>query len=85
MTAVSYDHATRTYEGTDVDPAVMRGIVSLSGAATFQSFIGTASYMALVRIISDFGSAAIAGNTIGIRVFLFALLPSWGISNAATT
>lgn len=64
---------------------VMRNIVSISGAATFQSFIGTASYMALVRIISAFGSAAIAGNTIGIRVFLFALLPSWGISNAATT
>jgi Na+-driven multidrug efflux pump len=68
-----------------LDPDVMRTIVSISGAATFQSFIGTASYMALVRIISAFGSAAIAGNTIGIRIFLFALLPSWGISNAATT
>ena len=68
-----------------LDPHVMRGIISISGAATFQSFVGTASYMGLVRIISDFGSAAIAGNTIGIRVFLFALLPSWGISNAATT
>jgi putative MATE family efflux protein len=68
-----------------IDPHAMRGIISISGAATFQSFIGTASYMGLVRIISAFGSAAIAGNTIGIRVFLFALLPSWGISNAATT
>jgi putative MATE family efflux protein len=68
-----------------LDPHVMRGILSISGAATFQNFIGTASYMALVRIISAFGSAAIAGNTIGIRVFLFGLLPSWGISNAAVT
>jgi len=68
-----------------LDPQVMRSILSISGAATFQSFVGTAAYMGLVRIISDFGSAAVAGNTIGIRVFLFALLPSWGISNAATT
>jgi Na+-driven multidrug efflux pump len=68
-----------------LDRAVLRGILSISGTATFQNFVGTASYMGLVRIISAFGSAAIAGNTIGIRVFLFALLPSWGISNAAVT
>ena len=68
-----------------LDPPVMRGIVSISGTATFQNFIGTASYMGLVRIISAFGSAAVAGNTIGIRVILFALLPSWGVSNAAVT
>ena len=67
------------------DSHVMRGILSLSGTATFQNFVGTASYMGLVRIISSFGSAAVAGNTIGIRIFLFALLPSWGISNAAVT
>lgn len=67
------------------DPNVMRGILSISGTATFQNFVGTASYMGLVRIISSFGSAAVAGNTIGIRIFLFALLPSWGISNAAVT
>ena len=67
------------------DPQVMGKIISISGSATFQSFIGTASYMALVRIISAFGSAALAGNTIGIRIFLFGLLPSWGVSNAAVT
>jgi MATE family, multidrug efflux pump len=67
------------------DPHVMRSILSLSGTATFQNFVGTASYMGLVRIISSFGSAAIAGNTIGIRIFLFGLLPSWGVSNAAVT
>ena len=68
-----------------LDPSVMRGILNISGTATFQNFIGTASYMGLVRIISGFGSAAVAGNTIGIRVILFALLPSWGVSNAAVT
>lgn len=66
-------------------PKVMFGILRLSGSATFQVFIGMASWIGLVRIISTFGSAALAGYTIGIRIVLFALLPSWGMSNAAAT
>jgi putative MATE family efflux protein len=68
-----------------LDRLVMKGILRISGTAMFQNFIGTASYMGLVRIIAGFGSAAVAGNTIGIRIILFALLPSWGVSNAAVT
>jgi putative MATE family efflux protein len=68
-----------------LDTRVMKGILRISGTAMFQNFIGTASYMGLVRIIAGFGSAAVAGNTIGIRIILFALLPSWGVSNAAVT
>ncbi len=63
----------------------MRGILRISGTAMFQNFIGTASWMGLVRILTGFGSAAVAGNTIGIRIILFALLPSFGVSNAAAT
>jgi putative MATE family efflux protein len=73
----------RSHLGFDLD--VMRSILRISGTATFQNFVGTASWMGLVRILTDFGSAAVAGNTIGIRIILFALLPSFGVSNAAAT
>ena len=66
-------------------PAVMAQIARLSGAGTLQTMIGTASWVGLVRIISTFGSAALAGYTVGIRVVIFALLPSIGLSNAAAT
>jgi putative MATE family efflux protein len=68
-----------------LDPQVMLRLVRLSGNATFQVFVGMASWVGLVRILSHFGSAAVAGNTIGLRVIMFALLPSWGMSNAAAT
>jgi len=68
-----------------LDLGVMRSILRISGTATFQNFINTASWMGLVRILTGFGSAAVAGNTIGIRIILFALLPSFGVSNAAAT
>jgi putative MATE family efflux protein len=68
-----------------LDPHVMSGILRLSGTAMFQNFIATASWMGLIRILTGFGTAAVAGNTIGIRIILFALLPSFGVSNAAAT
>jgi putative MATE family efflux protein len=68
-----------------VEPAIMARLVRLSATGTFQVFIGMASWIGLVRIISSFGSNAVAGYTFGIRVILFALLPSWGMANAAAT
>jgi len=67
------------------DLTVMRSVIRLSGSGTLQILIGTASYVGIVRIISLFGSPALAGYTIGIRVIVFALLPAFGISNAAAT
>jgi Na+-driven multidrug efflux pump len=64
---------------------MMRSVLKLSGSGTFQILVGTASYVGLVRILSTFGSTALAGYTIGMRVILFALLPAFGISNAAAT
>jgi putative MATE family efflux protein len=68
-----------------LDLQTMRTVLRLSGLGTVQILIGTASYVGLVRILSLFGSSALAGYTIGIRIILFALLPAFGISNAAAT
>jgi putative MATE family efflux protein len=67
------------------DPRVLWQFVRLSAAAILQMVIGTTSWVGLVRVLSVFGSSVLAGYTIGLRVIVFALLPSWGLSNAAAT
>jgi len=68
-----------------IRPAVMHTLLRLSGTGTFQVLVGTASWIGLVRIISTFGAEAVAGYTLGVRIIIFALLPSWGLANAAAT
>jgi Na+-driven multidrug efflux pump len=64
---------------------VLAELVRIAVPATMQVLIETASWLALVRITSTYGSAALAGYTIATRVVVFALLPSWGLSSAAAT
>lgn len=68
-----------------VRAVIMARLVRLSSSATFQVFVGTASWIGLVRILATFGPEALAGYTIAFRIVLFALLPAWGLANAAAT
>lgn len=65
--------------------AEIREIVRLSVPAAMQVLVETASWLALVRILATFGEVALAGYTIAMRVAIFALLPPWGLANAAAT
>lgn len=57
--------------------------VGIGGAG--QHLLTSSSWIIMIRIVSHFGSQALAGYTIAIRIIMFTILPSWGIAMAAAT
>ncbi|HXA51343.1 MAG TPA: MATE family efflux transporter [Candidatus Acidoferrum sp.] len=76
---------TITSKHLRLDWPAMGRMLKLARTAMFQNFITTASWVSLARINASFGSAAVAGYSLAIRIILFALMPSWGICSAAAT
>ena len=68
-----------------VEATTMSTMLRMSVNGTFQVLVGSLSWIVLVRLMAAFGSAAMAGYTIAVRMVMFAMLPAWGLGNAAAT
>jgi putative MATE family efflux protein len=64
---------------------VIGTVLRKSGSGIVQLLISTTSWLGLFKILALFGSAALAGYTIAIRIVIFALMPAWGLANAGST
>lgn len=72
-------------ENFKLKPNIIGKLLLVSAGGTIQFMIASASWVFLVRIMSSFGSASVAGYTIAIRLIVFAILPAWGMANASAT
>lgn len=68
-----------------LDTKIMLNILKTSLGGIGQMIISMTSWIFLMRILADIGSEAVAGTTITIRIMMFAMMPAWGLSNAAAT
>ena len=64
---------------------IIKKIIRTSLGGIGQMIVAMTSWIFIIRIIAEFGSEAVAGATIALRIMMFTMMPAWGMSNAAST
>jgi putative MATE family efflux protein len=68
-----------------VNLKAMWDLLKVAANGMMQELISSASWTGLIRICSSFGSTPVAAYTVAIKIFMFVILPVWGLSNSAAT
>ncbi len=66
-------------------PQLMSRMIRISVGGIGQFLISTSSWIVVMRVVALYGSAPIAAYTVALRLIEFAILPAWGLGNAAAT
>ncbi|WP_228437628.1 MATE family efflux transporter [Chryseobacterium sp. 7] len=66
-----------------LDVPLLQKILKIAFGGLVQYIIPTSSWLIMVKIISTFGTTALAGYIIAQRIASVATMPAWGIGNAA--
>jgi len=72
-------------ENIEISWTIVRKILTISVGGMGQFLIDSVAWIALTRMIAEFGSTALAGYTIAFRILIFTILPAWGLAGAAAT
>ncbi|MDQ6613093.1 MAG: MATE family efflux transporter, partial [Gemmatimonadota bacterium] len=78
-------HLVVTRQHLAIEFKTMWSMLRMSLNGTFQVLVGSLSWIILIRLMTAFGSVAMAGYTIAVRLIIFALMPAAGLGNAAAT
>ena len=68
-----------------VVPETLKSITDIASTGALQFLISSSSWIVIAPILAGFGTDVYAGFFAAIRVIIFAILPAWGLSNAAAT
>jgi putative MATE family efflux protein len=72
-------------ENLRINWEIIKKIMDIAVGGMGQFLIDSVSWIALTRMVAEFGSTSLAGYTICSRILIFTILPAWGLSGAAAT
>ncbi len=78
-------HIRVLYSHLKIEWKTIGGILKTSLGGIGQMIVAMTSWIFIMRILAEFGSQTVAGATIALRVMMFTMMPSWGMSNAVAT